>query len=57
METLVSLSGSARFRDEVFPMDSLLIKREISEDKKKEALSKIQVKISDFLEDCGRILR
>ena len=57
METLVSLSGSARFRDEVFPMDSLLIKREISENKKKEALSKIRVKISDFLEDCGRILR
>ena len=56
-ESLLQLSKSSKFIEEVFPMDAILIKRELSGDKKKILEEKLHEKIALLLKKCGRLIR
>lgn len=55
-ETLDSLSRTPRFFEEVFPLDSLLIKREISQEKRRSLEAARAEKARAFLHDCEKLL-
>ena len=57
MKKLDEISKTQKFIDEVFPMDSILIKREISSEKKLNLQKALSEKIDDFLKECERILK
>ncbi|WP_407427572.1 6-hydroxymethylpterin diphosphokinase MptE-like protein [Treponema sp.] len=49
-EKLKNLSKTKKFIDEVFPMESILIKRELSESKKAQMCSELEKKIQNLIE-------
>ena len=51
-----ALSESQKFKSEVFPMDSILIKRELSDEKKRRLESNLKEKIADFLKECEKLI-
>ena len=53
---LNELSTTPKFTKEVFPMDSILIKREQDEKKKTDLQAKLNEKIKTFLEECKRVI-
>ena len=55
-QTLKQLSKTERFTNEVFPMESILIRRELSPLKKEELSQKLHEKISIFLSECEKLL-
>ncbi|WP_296325838.1 6-hydroxymethylpterin diphosphokinase MptE-like protein [Treponema sp. UBA3813] len=55
-QKLASISESEEFISEVLPMDALLIKREISPEKKNELRIKIKEKIEKLLTECNKLL-
>lgn len=57
LKKLTELSKSQEFANEVFPMDFLLIKREISEEKKLELQKKLSEKTEELISECRRLLR
>ena len=56
LETLRKLSQTEKFADEVFPMDSILIKRELSPEKRGELNSKLTEKTEKLLKECEKLL-
>lgn len=56
IETLRSMAGTEKFKNEVFPMDTILIKRELSDEKKAELKSKSDEKISALIKECEKLL-
>ena len=56
LETLKKISQSQKFADEVFPMDSILIKRELSDEKREELKSKLTEKCEKLLKECEKLL-
>jgi hypothetical protein len=55
-EKLKTLSESQKFRDEVFTMDSILIRRELSAEKRQELETKLTEKIIKLLQECEKLL-
>ena len=55
-QTLKQLSKTERFTNEVFPMESILIRRELSPLKKEELSQKLHEKVSTFLSECEKLL-
>lgn len=55
-EKLRALAESEHFEKEVFPMDSLLIQRESSKEKKAELVSRLAEKKAALLEECEKLL-
>ncbi|MBB5225768.1 DUF115 domain-containing protein [Treponema ruminis] len=53
---LRELSQSQKFADEVFPMDSILIKRKFPGEKCEELKSKLKEKIEKLLKECEKLL-
>ena len=56
LKMLDSLSESEKFLAEVFPLDSLLIQRELSEEKQVEKQAQIRQKARDFVKSCEKFL-
>ena len=56
LEALRKLSESQKFCDEVFPMDSILIKRELSPEKREELKSNLIAKKEKLLKECEKLL-
>ena len=54
---LETLSRSEKFLSEVFPLDALLIKRELSDSKRAEKQALLQKKVSDFVLECEKFLK
>ena len=50
------MAGTEKFKNEVFPMDTILIKRELSDEKKAELKSKSDEKISALIKECEKLL-
>ena len=57
LETLKNLSETNQFADEVFPMDSILIKRELSEEKLLQLKNILKQKTEKLLEECEKLLQ
>ena len=57
LEKLKKISQSEEFINEVFPMDSILIKRELSEEKKEYLKAKVSEKINKLLMDCEKLIK
>ena len=49
---LLEISKTQKFIEEVFPMDSILIKRELSSEKKEILQKKLKEKISELITNC-----
>ena len=56
LDTLRELCESQKFEDEVFPMDSLLIKRELSPKKREELKAKLKEKTEKLLKECEKLI-
>ncbi len=57
IETLKNLSQTQNFIDEVFPMESILIRRELSEEKRVELRQKLSEKTERLLKECEKLLK
>ena len=57
LEVLKNISKTQKFAEEVFPMDSILIKRELSEEKIQQLKSNINQKIEKLLKECEKLLK
>ena len=56
-QTLKNLSESQNFINEVFPMESILIRRELSEEKRGDLKEKLREKTERLLEECEKLLK
>ena len=57
LKKLNELSRTQKFIDEVFPMDSVLIKRELSEEKKSALKTALNEKIKKLIKECGNLIK
>lgn len=56
LTTLESLSKTSGFADEVFPLDSILIRREISEEKRAELQKNLEEKVMELIRECEKTM-
>lgn len=52
---LKSIAQTKRFSEEVFPMEAILIRRELSQAKKQELQAQLEEKIEKFIHECERL--
>ena len=57
LERLRNISKSQNFINEVFPMESTLIRRELSEEKRRDLLERLREKTDSLLEECAKLLQ
>ncbi|WP_294429497.1 6-hydroxymethylpterin diphosphokinase MptE-like protein [uncultured Treponema sp.] len=56
LNKLREISKTQKFQNEVFPMDTILIKRELSEEKRLTLKSNLEEKTEKLLKDCAKLI-
>ena len=54
---LLEISRKDEFINEVFPMESIIIKRQISNEEKENRIRELNEKMQDFLQECKKLLK